>query len=279
MTTPVPGSSSPAAVLSSIPVSSCGSRFWKWLNDVDPCTSPLAWCHSTDAFAFRAIMEQGRFTPTLCPVFKESLLYFFYGRPAYKKNEVESIGGSARSPVIFVFNPTLVRSGLRVHPFDTGAFEGGRYKKWMHPAMRLEDFEMPCEEHAPLRHVNSFYKSADDYLNINPSKPLKKYSGELEVNSLVALLLDTSAEDADDRKLALELQIKEEISLDPHVLMAVVFPDEMQDAKYVKSFFEGVGKGVEKITYKCSPYKRSIEYQGLIEERVIDFQNSKKASV
>jgi hypothetical protein len=138
----------PLIALSS--VATCCSRLWKWLEQITPSCSSLSWCHSTDAFALRNILESGMFVPRLCPVFKKDLLYFFYGRPAYRKSTGESIGIPARAPVVFVLAPDLVDMGVRVFPFDTGAYAAGRYGRWIHESMVMEDFEMPCRDEAPL---------------------------------------------------------------------------------------------------------------------------------
>lgn len=61
------------------------SPLWKWLSTVDPVAKRLAWCHTTDAFRLRKIIAEGAFSPSHCDVFDEDLLYFFYGRPAFRR--------------------------------------------------------------------------------------------------------------------------------------------------------------------------------------------------
>src|SRR4051812_10235054 len=65
----------------------------------------------------------GAVTPTLCPILKESLVYLFYGRPAYRSPKGTKAGEPiALCPVCFVFKPRTASREIRfLHPCDTGA--------------------------------------------------------------------------------------------------------------------------------------------------------------
>lgn len=73
-------------------------------------TSPKRWAmpifHTTDAFSFRNMVERRAILPSECPVFKEEhLVYFFYGRPSYRKNSSFAPSLSLASfPVSLVFD-------------------------------------------------------------------------------------------------------------------------------------------------------------------------------
>lgn len=248
------------------------SRFWSWLRSIAPYSKPLAWCHNTDAFALRRIIEEGQLAPCACPVFGESLLYFFYGRPAYRFNEQGSMRISGRAPVVIVLDPDIIAEGKRLHPFDTGAFENKRYTEWLHESMQLADFELACPSDAPQRHVSSFFGTNMDYLLLKARKPTQPYPGEYEVDSLVALLTDPSTERADDRRIAVELQTDKPIPFRSPQIKALILPDELRQAPWMSAFETGAGADVELVTYDLTPLKKAGEYQGLLERETVQIQ-------
>lgn len=244
------------------------SALSKWLGGIPPYPVRMAWCHSTDAFALRGLISSGEFTPRPCDVFNEDLLYFFYGRPAFRRNEQVQIAQSAKAPVVIVFSPSLVDAGRRVFPFDSGAFKD-RYKNWVHQAMQLSDFELECSNGDPQRHVSAFFQNNSNYLKLIPKTPPKPYAGQFEVESLVAILTDPSAEKADDRRLAVELQVGQIVPFDSSTVVAVVIPDELEQAPWLQAFLATKGAGIEVIKYELAPLRHGGHYQALLEERTV----------
>jgi hypothetical protein len=252
--------------------SSSGSRFWTWLKDVEPFPKTLAWCHTTDAYALRDIISAGEFCPEPCAVFSEDLIYFFYGRPAYRKQSDSSFHVSGRAPVIVVLEPSLVTLGKRMFPFDTGAFASNRYSTWMHASMRLVDFGLDCPSDAPQRHVTSFFGTNEKYLRQQAKIPEVAYKGEFEVECLVALLTDRNIKLADDRRTALELQTDQVVPFAHPTVRGLVVPDELLDAPFLKNFLSSTGSRIDVRPYSLSPLKLSTDYQALLEERAADLQ-------
>lgn len=248
------------------------SRFWAWLKAASPYSKTLAWCHTTDAFRFRSILETASFTPCHCNVFDEPLAYLFYGRPAYRRTDEAAYGSSARAPVVIIFRPEIAAHGRRLFPFDSGAFADKRYAKWMHHGMQLSDFELACKSDAPQRHVTSYFGSNDGYLRLQAKAPAGGLSGEYEAEAIYLLLTDLSTESADDRRIAVELQLDDTVTFDAANVLAIVVPEELQSVSYFKTFLSGPGAGVDVLTYQQSNFKLAREYQGLLEERAIDFQ-------
>ena len=79
--------------------------------------------------------------PQPCGVFHESLIYLFYGRPAYRSNR-GSMGGEpiVLCAVCFVFKPRTVSQVVhRMYPCDTGAVAADRFN----PEIRASDL-VPC---------------------------------------------------------------------------------------------------------------------------------------
>jgi hypothetical protein len=78
----------------------------------------MAWCHTTDTYALRSMIETGLLTPKLCDVFGEHLSCLFYGRPAFRRVSDSIVDTSGRAPVVIVFDPVLATHGtLRVSLF------------------------------------------------------------------------------------------------------------------------------------------------------------------
>jgi len=250
------------------------SPLWKWLSVVPPFPKQLAWCHTTDAFRLRKIVTEGRFVPVHCAVFGEDLLYFFYGRPAFRRNESDQLRLSSKSPVVVVLSPDLIGGARRVFPFDTGAFDR-LYRKWMHAGMKLPDFELACTTDAPQRSVAAFFGTNEKYLQVQASRPSRAYDGEFEVESLVELLNDPDASTADDRRLATELQVGSAVPFDSSSVIAIIMPDELQQAPWMDAFLKGSGSGIEVVPYQTVLLRNAGHYQALLETEASAFQRKR----
>jgi hypothetical protein len=93
--------------------------------------------HTTEYFRLPLIQTSNILQPLSCSVFKEPLLYFFYGRPAYRDaSQTTPTRDVGFYPICFVFRPgTICKKAKRVYPFDTGAAQKGLYE----PAIRRTD--------------------------------------------------------------------------------------------------------------------------------------------
>lgn len=245
-------------------------RLWNWLKDVPPCDKALVWCHTTNAIRFRAMADSGECKVRRCGVFDEDLLYFFYGRPAYRMEDVP-MAKAASQPVVLLFDPLLVDSGKRLYPFDSGAFHDNRLDRWMDPEMELPAFALKCGSEGATRFVAAFFESNDNYLRTQVRKDLKQYGGEFEVSALVRLFVAAADcnpdQPADDRRMALELQFDKTVSLRSAALMGVIYPDELVQAKWFKSFQAECKDDVVWTSYSPHPSKLASQYQGLLEDR------------
>lgn len=247
------------------------SSLARWLDGINPYPEKMAWCHTTDGFSLRQLIADGEFTPKHCSIFNEELLYFFYGRPAFRRNEKDQIGQSAKAPVVVIFSPNLVHDGHRIFPFDSGAFDE-RYQPWVHRNMKLRDFELACNEEMPQRNVTAFFENNSNYLKLATKQPPKPYAGEFEVESLVAIFKDPSISNADDRRLAMELQVKKPLPLNASSVLALIVPDELEEAGWFKAFVNSKGAGIEVLKYELTPLRAGSHYQALLEERAADLQ-------
>lgn len=255
-----------------MPPSTTLSRYWTWLSAIHPVDSPLKWCHTTDGHGLRSMIESGTIRPQLCTVFNENLIYAFYGRPAYRSRHDGSIGLAARAPVIVIFSPDLAVRGTRLYPFDTGAYAAGRYHRWLHSNTAVDDFALPATNEAARKHVSAFFQSNENYLQVRPGTPGVEYHGEFEVEQLAHILSDLDADEADTRRLAMELQVDTAIPLDQTIVESLVLPAELQDARWLKAFLDDSGAGIRIRPYDLQPNRRLEEYQMLLEDYVVSPQ-------
>jgi hypothetical protein len=217
--------------------------------------------------------ESGECRLHSCPVFKEDLLYFFYGRPAYRVSD-EPMSKSSSQPVVLLFDPMLVKFGKRLFPFDSGAFHTNRLDSWMDPEMKLPHFELKCGGDGAMRFVAAFFESNDNYLRTRVRSSIKKYGGEFEVSALVRLLHGVGQGKADDRRMAVELQLDTTVQLCPGQLKAVIYPDELEESDWFSSFLTSLQKDVALDSYKPHYAKLASEYQVFLEERARALQEA-----
>lgn len=241
------------------------ASYWQWLRKTAPSNDRLKWCHRTDAFALRGIINSGSVAPRMCNIFQEPLIYLFYGRPAYRSNEFQQLRLAAKAPVIIIFNNKIECSGVRLFPFDSGAFDS-RYDQWRHQDMQLSGFCMPCGQDAAERHVAEFFGSRKKYLSMEAVRPQRSYAGEFEVEAIAEILNDKSSVPADDRRLAIELQVNRTLMLQSDETFAVIIPESISDAEWFTRWSEGPGAGIIVKTYQLRPLHTAGHYQAALED-------------
>ncbi len=212
------------------------TRFNQYISDATQCTPIMPLTHTCDSYTFRAIVESCQISTARCTVFGEMLIYFFYGRPAYRPSswnvEAES-PASAFLPCSFVLRSDAVSMPKRVAAFDTGAYEKGLYKKFLHPNMKKEDFLLDPSMEVPPRIVGRFYGSNGNYYFGNPISivipPL-----EFEVQSYYDIIRHAGHASIDDRGSAIEIQSDQSLSLTSDNVIFVVLPKVFLDEKLIQ---------------------------------------------
>jgi hypothetical protein len=210
------------------------------------------------------MIEDGEMSPTRCQVFSEDLLYVFYGRPAYRRAEFEQLRTSARAPIVVVLSPEAENQGVRMFPFDTGAFPE-RYAKVRHSSMSVSDFELPCQASASQRHIAEFFGSNSSYLALKGQMPSRSFHGEFEVEFISELVAERSNEPADDRRLAIELQLNRTIPFASPMIAALVVPDLLLDSGWFQTWMATGGQHVHIETYEFEPLRVAAHYQVALE--------------
>lgn len=244
------------------------SRFSEWLDKNEPLQHPLAWCHVTHAHTWMQILNSGRCLTKHCNVFGEHLLYFFYGRPAFRVKDEER-GKAGSSPVVLLFENDIVEKGRSIFPFDTGAFMHGKFKKQVLSTMELRSFEMTCNRESPRRHVAALYGSNSNYFETTPKnkKDIRNFSGYYEVETVINIISRPPSGDTDDRVMAVELQVGDPIETTSGQLKAVIYPSELAQSDEMSDFIANNTDNIRFMKYKNSPNKLASEYQSELEKK------------
>lgn len=225
--------------------------------------------HVSDGLGLRSIIRDGRLSAEPCPIFNdEPLVYLFYGRPSYRVNsQVLASAIRAYAPVCFVLKPGVVRSPVRVFPFDSGAFQNELFRASMHRKMQRDDFALEPDFASPQRLINLFFGNNHNYYDNKPVTTVDLPPLAFEASSYHALITDRQENVYDERISSIEIQIDEDIPL-KDTIEAVVLPD----AFFVKDMAESLAAiGAEGIPYAFIDRLRPELYAATIYPIVRDY--------
>jgi hypothetical protein len=171
--------------------------------------------------------------PRHCNVFNESLVYLFYGRPAYRSEKGSKYGEPiALCPVCFVFKPRTVSMSLhRVMPCDSGAVNKRLFEPELHRS-DLGELELDPVIESARRLVSLVFETNNKYFFGKAKSGVSFPDGTLG-KRYCDLLLRPGPADYDDRKSAIEIQVNQIISL-RNQLMFVVLPREFLEETGIK---------------------------------------------
>ena len=189
------------------------SRFNQYVKSALPYTPSLPLLHTCDGFHFRSIVDGQELRISPCDVFGENLLYLFYGRPSYRTaKDIKASVMPAFFPICIVLKPDSVSTPKRIVPFDSGAFEDGRFSEHMHPKMRRDDFFLEPVPDMPSRLVSRFYGSNDAYFSGKPHT-IQIPPIEFEALSYYNLISSQNVSNYDDRNSSIEIRRAEQTLL------------------------------------------------------------------
>jgi hypothetical protein len=186
--------------------------------------------HITRGYEFDAIVRGDTIDVRPCTVFKENLIYLFYGRPAYRAKDGNNARLEFEWPIIFIFNPEKIIGIKRIFPFDTGAFELGLYQEFFHPDSKIEDFEVDPTTESAAKLVGTFYVDHREYYQGRTRKnvdiPLRQFEAEgvFELCKLPGVQGQKGERTRDERSSAIEIQLSQPITLKDS-LIAIVLPE------------------------------------------------------
>jgi hypothetical protein len=227
------------------------SRFAALISAAAGVAPLLPLTHTTDGYWFRDIISAKNLALNYCDVFKEDLLYLFYGRPAYRTSvTTRATLLDAFSFVCFVLRTETLPMPRRIFPFDSGAMSHGLYNAHLHPKMKLHDFEMATDLKEAQKLVDIFYGDNESYFLGRCIKGQKFPILDMEAQCYLSLIESKAQSDADDRKGSIEIQFDQCIALDPTDVLAVVLPEPFWDDKDVSDFVTEDLKA-QPLSYDC----------------------------
>lgn len=215
-------------------------------------TEELPLIHASRGELLSSIAKTHALEPQRCEVFSESIVYLFYGRPAYRSNR-GTHGGELTGlcPVVFVFRPRAIsRFVHRVHPCDTGAVAGNRFVPHILPS-DLADLALAPEISSARQLVSLFFDSNENYF-LGKAIAGKSFANGSVAARFYDLLMQPGPVNCDDRKSAIEIQAKRAIPLKGRLLF-VALPRELLENKEINDTI--------KFTWACDPLPYAT-YQG-----------------
>jgi len=231
----------------------------------------LPMVHTTECFRLAGIQASNTLQAGFCDIFNESLLYFFYGRPAYRDaSKTTPVRDVSFYPICFVFRPgTISKRVKRVYPFDTGALRRGLYEPAINPKVTLLDYQLPAAVESARKLVGGFFDTDERYLSSKPRPGMAFSPAEAEAESYYKLITGGGDSECDDRSSAVEIQISGCVDLS-HDIMAIVLPTcFLEDANLAKTLLN-VWRA-QPLTYDADMGMRPIEFHGVVKLKVREF--------
>jgi hypothetical protein len=217
---------------------------------------PLPLAHTTDAWGFRSLLQQPVLRATLCPIYKQNLLYLFYAKPAYRLHgSIEPTTLPAYSLVSFILAPVPILQPLRIMPFDSGAMSAGLFGKILHPGMQLDHFDLgPLLDNAD-RLIGFFFGTARAYYTGRSKEIASIPPLQLEALHYFSLIKSDVPLPFDERRGTIEVQFENVIDLTKQKVLAVALPGSFMDDPIVEHFVTKTlnAEPLEYTTYHAEP--------------------------
>ncbi len=231
----------------------------------------LPMVHTTEYFRLASIQASNRLQASACKIFKEPLLYFFYGRPAYRDaSQIIPTRDVGFYPICFVFRPgTISNKAKRLYPFDTGASQSGLYEPAIKRTEALTGYPVLAVIESARKIVSCFFETEEQYLSNKPKPGLIFSSAESDARSYYELINGGGDPGCDDRYSAVEIQIAESLDISQDI-MAVVLPVcFLEDADLANTILKVWH--AEPLTYDADIGMRPIEFHGTIRNKIREF--------
>lgn len=245
-------------------------RFRQLIQGASPAGPKLPLIHSTDAYGLGNMLEDGaRLRPQSCDVFEpERLTYFFYGKPAYRPNQVEDPNSLHHYlPVCLIFKPEANIAIKRVFPFDSGAFRHDFYRSYLHKDMKLGDFLLEAHPDSPGRIVRRFFTDNTNYVAGAAALSEAHDPGQFEAESYTQIIDVRGANALDSRGAAVEVQTDQTYDIAGNV-EAAILPSSLARAAAGKAMR---GAGVEVIPYMVGARPQPGDFAGVIEQMCLGY--------
>ena len=231
----------------------------------------LPMVHTTEYSRLAPIQASNTLQARMCTIFKEPLLYFFYGRPAYRDtSQINPTRDVGFYPICFVFRPgTICKKAKRVYPFDTGASQGGLYEPAVKRTEALGGYPVLAAVESARKIVTCFFDTEEQYLSNNPKSGLLFSPAENDAQMYYELINGGGDPGCDDRCSAVEIQIAESLDIRTD-LMAIVLPTCFLENDDLARTILNVWRA-EPLTYDADTGMRPIEFHGTVRYKIREF--------
>ena len=203
-----------------------------------------------------------------CSNFDEDLIYFFYGRPAYR-DVFDPIIDDSYNPICLLFKPDCFSSIKRAYPFDSGAYLKGLYKQHINEELNVSDFELKISINELSRIVTAFFGNNMNYYFGNFNKNIQFEYDDFEAKAFYSILSGSGKTVFDDRGYTIEVQIDENVSLASNII-AVILPYSALQNRTISNLIIKEWQATP-LTYETYRGIRPAEYNGIFRDLIKDF--------
>lgn len=249
--------------------------FKEFVSKAPPAMPRLPLFHKCESYDFRSIAEKEKLKLSNCKRFNnERLLYFFYGRPAFRTSgDGKSTSDLSLLPIVIGVKPNVKIDIARVAPFDTGAYKENIYSQFFNPKMKCEDFLVTPDEDSPGRLVTLFFGSNECYYSGTPVAEMKIPPLEFEVDSYRQMIAHRGTSEFDSRRSTIEVQSKSPLALDASTVLLVVVPGVfLDDKKFLRRLKLWKAKVLHYDIDHANPNDYTSEINRLVKEYLLSEQ-------
>jgi hypothetical protein len=218
--------------------------------------------HTTRCDDFQKIVNDGELKAEVaeCRRFGGHLLYFFYGRPAYRtRGGGQPADNLDPCPVCFVFQTGVWNDEFkRIHPCDTGALHAGNFDGHLAWENHL-DLELAPKIESARKLIPLVFGSNSSYWGgfTLPSCPTSFERGSVAANYYT--LLNAANLNADDRRSTIEIQTGSPVQL-LNRLRYVVLPNRLLDEPDIRSTIQNKW-GASPLRYRLYNHRQPNDYR------------------
>jgi hypothetical protein len=246
------------------------NAFNNFISKYTPALPLLPLAHNCTGQSFKSILSTNKLEAQPCTVYTgEDLVYFFYGRPAYRVEPNRKANSHYDCfPVAIVVQPDVIATAKRVAPFDTGAFHKSMFSDFIQTTMKCDDFLVTPTIDSAAKIISAFYGNNKAYL-LDKKLSVPASSSPGEAHCYYSMGANTDETEYDERRNSIEIQTDNAVNLVPGAVKLVVLPGSWLDDKVIA---EKLVKGWKaQVQTYFTLHSRPIEYIGAIREHVYSF--------
>lgn len=228
--------------------------------------------HSCECFNARSILTSQRLEVNYCHVFKERLLYFYYGKASYPVGEkVEKFRtDSEYLPVCFILDTRKIRIH-KVYPFDSGAFDAKVYKDFIHRNMEIDEFEIPNSIDGIKSYLSFMFGNNENYIEGVALK--KDLTNNPYLDALTNMMTANGTMNFDVRGRTIEVISKENVQIKDAV-KCIILPQNLLQDNTIVNFLKD--NNIDYIKYKVIQLVHPTGYYNTILEKASNYIETHK---